>query len=200
MSGHKIGLSGKGWGGHVVLTVEVGGAVGGVVLQTRTGGDFRVGADPVNLCGGANAEARDRRGDDVTVHLRGPLCPNTVTPPPRVVILQGTADKSALHVIHNPQTPQRVSLSLGDRIELTAAGQNAPPFTAQADQSHLALVRQGVQMPPGCTTQACGAAGTYIWVWAAVHRGNTAIDISPECRLSTPPCARPDFAIDVTIR
>lgn len=187
--GHMMAASGMNWGGHLVVTARIGSAAGSVVLDSLTGGAFTVGIDFTVACGGLTVEARDFRGDDITIHHMGPMCPNRFgDPPPTVVILQGKARTQHVTSLRHAAGPRALSLRLGDALVITEPGGAAPAFSPTVDSRYFILVSQSMT-----------GTGDSRWKWVAVKTGRTALSLSPACRQTRPACQLAEPLIDITI-
>lgn len=198
--GHPVTVAGKNWGRRVVVTARIGDATGGISLGAQSGGTFTVAIDYSVPCGGITVEARDYRGDDATIRRPGPLCPNRIgEPPPVVSVVQGSHRTPRVRVLTHPSTPRKVTLHLGDVLQITEPGGPNPAFLPLADAPHLALLGHAVQESAACTQAPCVQQGDQFWQWIAVQRGRATVTLSPACRQSDPPCERPEALIAITI-
>ena len=197
--GHSLGVVGKHWGHHVIVTAQIGAARGIAVLGTVTGGNFVLALDFSIPCGGLSVEVRDLRGRDVTLKRPGPLCPNRQgEPPPVVTVLQGTHSAVHARTVTYSSAPRTLTMRLGETLQLTAPGGSTPTFTPMADTKHFLLLEQGSTASAACMA-ACRPAGDAFWKWVAMKKGHGTVNLSPTCRQSQPPCEIAERAIDIKI-
>lgn len=110
----------------------------------------------------------------------------SVTPPPTLTInyLSGAGGPFQIHV--------------GDTVRVLV-----PSFvqaTAAADPAHLRLIDAGYLYDLTCAAGSCQTNPTAtFWTWQAIAPGTTFITVTPSCQLSTPPCAQPTQAIQITV-
>jgi|SRR5947209_13275201 len=197
--GHSLGMVGKHWGRHVIVTAQIGAARGIAVFGTIAGGAFVVALDFSVPCGGLSIEVRDLRGHDVSLKRPGPLCPNRQgEPPPTVTVLQGTRSATRTHRITYSTAPRTLTIRLGETLQLTEPGGSTPNFTPVADTDHFVLIQQESPGSASCMA-ACVPGGDAYWKWVAVKTGHGTVDLSPTCRQSQPPCEIAERAIDTRI-
>ena len=200
VSGYRLAVDGQGWPSQkrLVVAFRAGSWLGGLELQTTLNGSFRVGMNNLDRCGtGVTVTARDFGGH--TRQLRAPalLCPPLPDPPTPALTLLQSRPANPLEVRSiAPAAPSSVTLKRGNHFYLWEPGKDQPAFTAAADENYLLPFGQGPSAAPGCT-QSCDLG--FYWEWVAVKNGRTAVDLSPACRQSSPPCAAPDLRIDVQI-
>jgi hypothetical protein len=199
--GHSVAVAGAGWKARamVVVTISTGPWVEGLTLRTTAKGTFVAAADPVSFCNRLTWTARDKAGH--TVKVKGPAlgCASQLdVKKPAVTLLSGSrVAPGQRQTIEGGPRADTVSMHVGDTLYVWQPGKAHPDFTANAEPTYLALLRQGTTAARDCAQVDC-APGFY-WEWVALRSGDTVIDLSPACRLTTPPCGRPDYAVRVHI-
>jgi hypothetical protein len=196
----KIGTLGNGWkaGKPVVVSLHAGPWVVGVEVRPTRAGSFRVAARGVDLCGGVWFQAVDTAGHSKIA--RGPAlaCPSPQQPSkPTLKVIGGKQVRSTQYRILTPMPPTSVTMHVGDQLYLWEPGSTVPAFTPGVDRDYLALLASGKTPPQTCAAVNC--AEGFEWTWIALRAGDTILDLSPACRLSTPPCGRPDLGIGIHI-
>ena len=200
VSGYRLTVEGRGWPvqRRLIVAFHAGSWLGGLEVQTTLNGSFRVGMNSVDRCGTAvTAMARDFNGHARQTRAPALLCPPLPAPPsPALTLLQGPAVNPTVLPSIAPTAPGSVTIHRRDLFYLWEPGTDQPAFTPTADEHYLLPIGQGRAVAPGCT-QNCDPG--FFWQWVAVKAGLTAVDLSPGCRKSSPPCAAPDLRIDVQI-
>lgn len=201
ITGHTIGVRGTGWNARdrIAFAVHYDQWTAGVVVRATRKGRFNVAADTIDLCGGVTFDARDVHGHHAIVHGPPLMCPSRTNPPrPTFTVTSGTGLQPRETRIVGVNGPRTVTVHVGEVVYLWLAGTVQPTFTPTADPKHLALLSEERTPPRACAQVDCTEG--FAWQWMAIRTGDTGIDLSPACRLSTPPCGVPDLLIRVHVQ
>jgi hypothetical protein len=199
VANYPLAVEGQGWqpNSRVIFWIRAANIVEGRELTTTGSGTFLIGITGLNMCAGPLFQARDFASG--RAKLRGPALGCAVPlniPLPKLRILLGRPASTHLFKIYGHQTSS-IAMRLGDQLYLWEPGTDAPSFYPTANARYLVLIRAGKTPPRACPQVDCDSG--YYWQFVGVRAGSTSIDMAAACRLSTPPCELPDFAIAVRI-